>query len=164
MPSERSQTIVSEVLDAGLLYHRLVLVIGPAGSGKTVILKMLEEKLMARLINVNLTLSEKLLHIPPVKRPLMVSRVLGQVVSIQESQTILLDNNEMLFHPDLMVDPLQLFRQLSRNRTIVASWTGSIDDGDLVYAALGWPEYRRYPAADIVTVCVQEVGELNEIR
>lgn len=154
MTSEQKRAIVSKVLEAGSLYYRLVLVVGSAGSGKTAILRMLVEKLTVPLINVNLSLSEKLLEIQAAKRPLMVSRVLSQLVSDPGNEIILLDNTEMLFHPDLQTDPLKLFQNLSRNRTVVASWNGSIDDGDLVYAAPGWPEYRRYPAGDVVTVCL----------
>ena len=64
----------------------------------------------------------------------------------------MLDNTEILFHPDLGHDPLRLLQNLSRNRTVVASWSGTAQDGRLTYAAPGHPEYRRYPLKGLVVV------------
>ncbi len=66
---------------------------------------------------------------------------------------ILLDNIEILFDVAFKQDPLRLLQRLSRNRTVVASWNGTVDDGYLVYATPEHPEYRRYPARELVLVC-----------
>ena len=39
-----------------------------------------------------------------------------------------------------------------RNRTVVAAWNGTLDNGHLLYATPGHPEYRHYPARDLVVV------------
>ena len=69
------------------------------------------------------------------------------------AQTVLLDNIEMLFHPDLKQDPLRLLQSLSRNRTIVATWRGEQLDMSLTYAAPDHPDVRRFegPQALIVS-------------
>lgn len=148
------EKILGKVAEAESLYHRLVVVVGGAGAGKTNVVRQLAARFVAPAINVNLELSRRLMDVAVGRRPLEVSRFLNQIVSADNSRYVILDNTEMLFHPDLQTDPLKLFQNLSRNRTVVASWNGSIDDGDLVYAAPGWPEYRRYPAGDVVTVCL----------
>lgn len=152
MSNGELENILSKINDAKALYNRLVIIVGPPGSGKTRVLNKLAEKLGAPRINVNLTLSEKLLDVPTKRRPLSVSKILGQIISDSGGDTVLLDNTEMLFHPNLMTDPLQLFRQLSRNRTIVASWNGAFSEGDLVYANPGHPEYKKYAGSDITIV------------
>ena len=62
-----------------------------------------------------------------------------------KENTILLDNIEILFDVALKQDPLRLLQGLSRNKTIVVSWNGSIENDFLTYAVPGHPEYRRYP-------------------
>jgi hypothetical protein len=152
MPNGDLENILSKVNEVRSLYNRLVIIVGGPGSGKTRLLNRLGEKTDAHRINVNLALSEKLLDVPTKRRPLSISKILGQIISESGGDTVLLDNTETLFHPDLMTDPLQLFRQLSRNRTIVASWNGAISEGDLVYANPGHPEYKKYAASDITII------------
>jgi hypothetical protein len=59
------------------------------------------------------------------QRALRVARIVDDIVQEQAADTVLLDNIEMLFHPDLKQDPLRLLQSLSRNRTIVATWRGA---------------------------------------
>lgn len=152
MPNGHLENILIKINEAKLLYNQLVVIVGLPGSGKTIVMNKVTEKIGAPRINVNLTLSKQLLDTPIKRRPLLVSKILGQIISDTEADTVLLDNTEMLFHPDLMTDPLQLFRQLSRNRTIVASWNGVISEGDLVYANPGHPEYKKYAGSDIAII------------
>ena len=67
-------------------------------------------------------------------------------------QTRLVDNTEILFDLALQQDPLRLLQHASRNRTIVASWNGTVDDRYLSYADPGHPEHRRYPTGGLVIV------------
>ena len=63
---------------------------------------------------------------------------------------ILLDNIEILFDVGLKQDPLRLLQGLSRNKTVVAAWNGTIVEDSLTYAAPAHPEYRRYPMRDFL--------------
>ena len=63
---------------------------------------------------------------------------------------VLLDNIEILFDVHLKQDPLRLLQGLSRNKTVVAAWNGSIVDGHMTYAVPDHPEYRRYPIRDFL--------------
>ena len=58
--------------------------------------------------------------------------------------------SKSLFDVALKQDPLRLLQGLSRNRTVVATWSGSIEDGHLVYAGPHHPEYRRYAVGDLL--------------
>jgi len=82
------------------------------------------------------------------QRALQASRLLGQIVNEAPGELVLLDNIEILFDVHLKQDPLRLLQGLSRNKTIVAAWNGTIVDGYLTYAEPGHPEYRRYPVRD----------------
>mgnify|MGYP000962589581 CR=1 FL=1 len=134
------------------LYHRLVLVVAPAGAGKTKALQVLSERLGAPLINVNLELSRRMLELSERQRALLLRRLLSETVNAVQADVILLDNIEILFDVSLKQEPLPLLQGLSRNRTVIAAWNGSTDNEHLVYAAPGHPEYKRYPKGDFLAV------------
>lgn len=138
------------------LYHRLVLLVGATGSGKTGVLRTLANDLGTKVINVNLLLSSELLGLTAKQRPLRVSAILERITEDQ-SQPILLDNLEILFGKELKQDPLRLLQGLSRNRSVVASWNGTASGGKLVYAETGHPEYRSYDAADVLIVEINKM-------
>lgn len=134
------------------LYHRLILVVGPAGSGKTSALQDVSASLSAPLVNVNLELSGRMLSLSERQRTLQLSRLLGEIVRETEGELVLLDNLEILFDIHLKQDPLRLLQGVSRNKTVVATWNGAVVDGHITYAVPGHPEYRRYPIRDFLVV------------
>lgn len=153
MASPLSHHVADQAEVARQLYHRLVIVAGPPRSGKTSALRDLHLERGWPLVNVNLALSEKLLELTSKQRALRVARIVDDIVQEQAGDTVLLDNIEMLFHPDLKQDPLRLLQSLSRNRTIVATWRGAHPGTSLTYAAPDHPEFRRFedPQALIVS-------------
>ena len=74
------------------------------------------------------------------------------IVGATADDVILLDNVEVLFDVSLKQDPLRLLQGLSRNKTVVAAWSGSIDGEHMLYATPGHPEYRRYSLRDFLVV------------
>lgn len=152
MPESLSEQIHQKIDQAAELYHRLILVVAPPGSGKTSALQNVSRRIGCRYINVNLELGRGLLDLTERQRALQVPRLLNEVVGRGESQVVLLDNIEILFDVSLKQDPLRLLQGLSRNRTIVASWSGSIEGNYLTYAESNHPEYRRYDDRDILVV------------
>ena len=136
---------------AGELYHRLVLVVGPSGSGKTATLRAVAAHVSAPVLNLNLELSRRLLDLTARQRLLEVPRVLDDLIG-RDPPLVLLDNTELLFDSTIGQDPLALLQGASRNRTIVAAWNGTLDNGYLSYAEPGHPEYRRYPQTGLVIV------------
>ena len=140
--------------DVGRQYHRLVLVIGPAGSGKTPLLKELCRRQSLPYLNVNLALSQRLLDLTSKERPLRVRRLLEDVIGELPGDAVVLDNIELLFNPALHQDPLACLQALSRNRTLIASWSGAYTQDVLTYAEPGHPEYRRYERPDVIVVAL----------
>ena len=147
-----SNQIIGKIKQAPELYHRLVLVVAPSGSGKTSALREVQQSLGAPLINVNLEISRRMLELTTRQRALQASRLLEDILRENRSDVVLLDNIEILFEKSLKQDPLRLLQGLSRNRTIVATWNGKIGDNYLIYAAPDHPEYRRYPCRDLQVV------------
>jgi hypothetical protein len=148
--------IVRKIGEVGALYHRLVLVVAPEGSGKTSALQVVAKRIHAPCVNVNLELARRLLDVTERERPLHVRRLLEDVLAEAGADVVLLDNTEILFDPKLQQDPLRCFQHLARHRTVVATWGGTVSDDSeapaLTYAIPGHPEYRQYPAHDITYV------------
>lgn len=142
------------------LYHRLVLLVGESGSGKTNVLRDIAEEFGAPVINVNLALSGELLELTTKQRSLRLPGILNQVAD-QIQSPIVLDNLEILFDKDLQQDPLRLLQSISRNRTLVASWNGSINSGRLLYAEPGHPEYRSYDTVDALIVSMDGTATVD---
>ena len=152
MADSLADQIVRKVGPAASLYNRLVLVVAPAGAGKTTALQDVRNRTGAPLVNVNLELSRRMLELTERQRALQLPRLLQEIISNSGNETILLDNIEVIFDISLQQDPLRLLQGLSRNKTVVAAWNGTIVDDYLTYAAPGHPEYRRYPIRDFLVV------------
>jgi len=150
MAEPLADQIMRKVKQAAELYHRLILVVAPAGAGKTTALLDVQDRTGASLVNANLELSRRMLDLTERQRALQPPRLLRDLVSKSEGEMILLDNIEILFDVGLKQDPLRLLQGLSRNKTVVAAWNGTIAHDSLTYAAPAHPEYRRYPMRDFL--------------
>lgn len=143
--------ILSHTQHATELYYRLVIVTGAS---------RLDVRETARIlsmqhINVGLELSQSLLEMPLKSRSSRLGGLLSEVTG--ESGTVLLDNLEILFDRSLEQDPLRLLQSLSRNRTVVAVWSGALEDRKLTYAAPGHPEYHCYRTEGLVVVDAEDL-------
>ena len=160
MPCQRchllktTTAIVAGMRQVADAYHRLVLVAGPVGTGKSMALAEVGEQTKAPTVQIGRQLSPLMLEIPAHQRPLQVYPLLSQMLETVAGPrgNVLLDNTELLFAADLKLDPLRLLQDLSRHRTIVAAWTGVFANGTLRYAAPGHPEYRSYTVDDLLIV------------
>ncbi|MFH1176117.1 MAG: BREX-3 system P-loop-containing protein BrxF [Acidobacteriota bacterium] len=148
------QRIAESATHVAGLYHRLLLLVGPSGAGKSAALQRVAAAQGVAVINLNLELSRALLDVPRAQRSMTAPRALRRIADCHPGDTMVADNIEILFAPDLRLDPLRALQQLSRNRTVIAAWLGSVDCGRLTYAKPSHPEFRDYSAQDLVTVSV----------
>ncbi len=158
MVESLADKILRQLDHAAGIYYRLILVVAPAGEGKTVALLDVQDRTDAPLVNVNLELSRRMLDLTERQRALELPRLLRELVSKSEGEMILLDNIEILFDVGLKQDPLRLLQGLSRSKTVVAAWNGTINYDSLTYAAAAHPEYRRYPMRDFLVVSPEVTG------
>lgn len=170
MAEPLADRVMRRIDQAAELYHRLVVVVAPAGAGKTAALQDVHKRAAAPLVNVNLELSRRMLELTQRQRALQLPRLLAEIVGAAAADVVLLDNLEVLFDVSLKQDPLRLLQGPSRNKTVVAAWSGEIrterqglraeinDDSSLitqsylVYASPDHPEYRRYPVQGFLVV------------
>lgn len=143
--------VLAAIQTANELFHRLVLLVGETGSGKTTVLRAVAQDLSVNVVNVNLAVSAELLELTAKQRILRLPPILEQIAG-RGSAPVLLDNLEILFDRHLQQDPLRLLQHISRNRTVVAAWGGSVGGEKLLYAELGHDEYRSYEASEALVV------------
>lgn len=141
------------------LYNRLVLVVGPSGTGKTAVLRTIGEAENVPVLPVGAQVSQRLLELTERQRVLQLPTILEEAVAGLPPEMTLLDNTEVLFSPVLKQDPLRLLQRISRNRTVVASWLGTVSGGRLTYAAPDHPEFRRYRTEDLLVVTLDDSSE-----
>jgi hypothetical protein len=158
MAEPLADRVISRIDQAAELYYRLVILVAPAGAGKTVALQEVHERIGAPLINVNLELSRRMLDLTERQRALQLPHLLAEIVGASAADVVLLDNVEVLFDVSLKQDPLRLLQLLSRNKTVVAAWSGSIDGEHMAYGTPDHPEYKRYPLRDFLVVNPEAVA------
>jgi predicted ATPase len=158
MAESLADGIVRRIADAAVLYHRLVILVAPPGAGKTAVLQEVHERIAAPLLNVNLELTRRMLAYTERQRALQLPRLLADMVGATAGDVVLLDNIEILFDVLLKQDPLRLLQGISRNKTVVAAFSGSVDGEHMIYATPSHPEYRRYPLKDFVVVNPQNAA------
>lgn len=76
MSDDPVAAILARIAGAPALYHRLILVAGPGGSGKTAALQAVAQRTGAPVVNLNLELSRRLLDLSARQRVLEVPRLL----------------------------------------------------------------------------------------
>ena len=151
MASPVHSEIKQALESAAGLYHRLVLVVGHSGTGKTRVLRNIAGELGVPVTNVNLTLAGGLLELTGYQRVLQLPEIFDQMVG-QCPSPVVLDNLEILCGRDLQTNPLKLLQNVSRNSTVIAAWNGALTGSRLEYAEIGHPEYGSYDAADTLIV------------
>ena len=131
--------------DVASLNSKLVLLVGPPGSGKSKLLGQLSTRRNAPVVPLGAALGRLLLTLPAPQRHLMAANLLKGLGDEAPGHDVLLwDNIELLFDRTLCLSPLNLMRRHSHARRVVAVWPGELRDGRLIYAAPGHPEHRNY--------------------
>ena len=139
-------------------YERLVLILGPPGSGKSSALRDAAEQRQWHVTNLGLELAQRMLELPVQQRPARALDTIRGFLDELDSEIACLDNIELLFEPSLQLDPLGLLQSLSRQKTLVVAWPGGIvgdeESPRLVHAERPHPEYREYPGRGLVLLSV----------
>ncbi len=155
----QTQNILQALNEAEYLYHRLVLLVGEAGSGKTTVLQEVCNEIGITPINLNLELSQLMLDMTAKRRTLQLPKILEEMVNNTDGKTIAIDNIEILFDVNLQQDPLRLLQKISRNKNIIVSWNGIVKNSKLLYAVPGHPEYRSYDKSDLFIIPMQKTNK-----
>lgn len=109
-------------------------------------IKNLFEEIDSSILNINVIISERLLDIPSKLQAIKTQQIITEVIRNNPQKVIVIDNFEILFSPILKVKPIELFRELSRYKTIIVIWRYSYENNRLIYAV---PEHAEYQETQI---------------
>lgn len=137
-------------------YHKLTIVAGPSGAGKTRLLSQVATELGLPTINLSLLLSQRLLNQTCRQRALKAEAFAIEVIDEHLQSGLCLDDTELLFDSTLRLNPLVLLQDISRNRLIVASWNGPIASGELRFAYAGHPDFFSQAVSGYPVVSVAQ--------
>ena len=90
MAEPLADQVVRKVKQAGEQSYRLILVVAPAGAGKTTTLKDVQERVGAPLVNVNVGLSRRMLDLTERQRALQLPQLLRGIIKDAEGVVVLL--------------------------------------------------------------------------
>ncbi|MCP4214850.1 MAG: BREX-3 system P-loop-containing protein BrxF [bacterium] len=156
------EQIIEKIEQAGALVHQLIIAAAPPGAGKTAAFREIHTRMNIPLLDVNLELSRLMLDLTQHQRTIQLPELLDGMVRETDGQRVLLDNIEILFDVSLKQDPLRLLQGLSRKKTVISAWSGTVEMDRhqqleaLIYATPGHPEYRRFNIGNTRVICPQK--------
>lgn len=136
------KVLEEKIEEKNLDYNRFMVLLW---NNKTEI-KHLFEEIDSSVLNINVIVSEQLLDIPSKLQAIKTQQIITEVIRNNPQKVIVIDNFEILFSPIVKVKPIELFRELSRYKTIIVIWRYSYENNRLVYAV---PEHIEYQEAQI---------------
>ena len=146
--------IESDISKAVSSYHKLLIVAGKSGAGKTSLLRLLSKELKIPLVNLGLILSRRLLSLTTRQRKLKAADMITDILNEQDAPHLAVDNTEIVFEPTLKLSPPGLLKSISRNRLLIWSWNGHLEKNSLIYAYPGHPEHQRISAEEFTVITV----------
>ncbi len=137
--------------DVASLNSKLIIVIGPPRSGKTLLLNALAKRRQVGMVDVGAAFGRLLLALPGPRRHAEASGLFKDLAAANATDgLVLLDNIELLFDRSLQLNPLDLLKRQAHVRRVVAAWPGEFSGGRLTYATTGHPEYQDYGIEGLV--------------
>ena len=105
--------------------------------------KMADEisKTNISMINLGQKLSEILLNIAKKDQPRAINQWFDVELNAFKPGPLVCTHIDLLFDPSFNLDPLNLFRRLSRTTQLIVLWPGDFSNRNLSYAV---PEHHHY--------------------
>lgn len=142
--------------------HKLVILLGAFGSGKTAILRASTSQIDGIYINLNLNLTERLLTLPRssyadgVTVPRLIDELCDELSP--DGRPLLVDNVELLFSPELgRINPVDTFKRVARQRPVILALPARRQEMHAEYSALGRADHMLMPLEDFTMLEMEQL-------
>lgn len=141
--------------------HKLIILLGKFGAGKTAILKQTADEVVGKYLNLNMELSEKLLGIPTSQYldGTTVHAIIDQLCedASPHQEPLFVDNLEILFSPELgKINPIDTFKRISRERPVVIALPAYRQGSSAIYSSSGHEDYVVMPLEEYIVIEIPE--------
>ena len=156
------EELLACVEDAKNKTHRLVVVTGNPGSGKSQVLREASAKKKWDYIDCRTLVTEDIIELLPAMRSAKAPGIISEVLASYDADVLLLDRVQTFFTPVLQLNPLALLKNLSEKFTLVVAWPGYYKDGNLFFERAGEPDPLEFDAGGVSVWSVENYkGELT---
>ena len=142
--------------------HKLVILLGDFGSGKTALFRSITSQIDGIYINLNLRLTERLLTLPRssyadgVTVPRLIDELCDELSP--DGRPLLVDNIELLFSPELgRINPVDTFKRVSRQRPVVLALPARRQGMHAEYSTLGRADHMLMPLEDYTVLEMEQI-------
>ncbi len=112
---------------------------------RTKFLAEFAEKRDGPLLNIGRALSSAIIEQSAPLRSASAEEAFYDMLHTSKSDLVCIDHLEILFDEPLMLKAVDLVRNASRRRVLLASWPGVAEAGSLAFAPADHPSHFRIP-------------------
>lgn len=116
---------------------RLLLIIGQPGSGKSKMIRTYSKETGIPIVDLDKIFMNTPAH--------LLLDEMKKFLSTYHQKVLLLDNKKILYDKDSQIDLLSFLKELSKDITVVATWNGKIEDGQLFHFRSNADDDLIYP-------------------
>ena len=104
--------------------------------------------------SVGKEIADELLNINENKRSMRLEKVFNDVLD-KYPDGVTIKDIDVLFNPSYQVDVLRILIDARKRKKYNLIWPGRIENGKLIYAEEGYPDYKVYEIANYDITCVR---------
>ena len=104
--------------------------------------------------SVSKELAEGLLACKENRRSMKLEQIFNSVLD-KYPDGVTIKDIDVMFNPDYKVDVLKILIAARKRKRYSVIWPGRYEDGKLIYAEEGYPDYKVYEIANYDITCVR---------
>ena len=111
-------------------------------------------KKMTEPQSVSKELADELLACKPNRRSMKLEQIFNKVLD-RYPDGVTIKDIDVMFNPEYQVDVLKILIEARKRKKYSVIWPGRFEDGKLIYAEEGYPDYKVYEIANYDITCVR---------
>lgn len=126
---------------------------GTEGLMKPIIFCSPDEKQKQDAVALNVKVAEMLVKVKPRRRSLKIPSIIEAIIASLPPKSTIKDF-DVLFNPEYQIDVLQLLITACRKNEFSILWPGTYNDGKLIYAEIGYEDFKIFKLDKYDVTCV----------